>query len=213
MKRTAFLLTLTAAFLSAAPLLPNAAAQSASAFGLQITPRGAQNLNLATGTTDLPQGGTVRDNKAGIKVVADFISIKRGESISATGATLSTSQGGVLNASKLTYNQSASLVTATGNLSYSDNRVKELSAQTIYVNTKTGAVTAVGAVKASTPAASANQLVALPTKAQILLRGNAKVTTLGQLVSGENVLLNLVTGVAQTDASAKALAVFTAYLR
>ena len=155
----------------------------------------------------------MRDNKAGIKVVADFISIKRGESISATGATLSTSQGGVLSASKLTYNQSASLVTATGKLSYSDNRVKDLSAQSIYVNTKTGAVTAVGAVTASTPAVSADQLVALPTKAQILLRGNAKVTTLGQPVSGETVLLNLVTGVAQTDASAKALSVFTVYLR
>ncbi|UWX65273.1 hypothetical protein [Deinococcus rubellus] len=146
-------------------------AQSSSAFGLQITPRGAQNLNLATGITDLPQGGTIRDNKAGIKVVANFISIKTGESLSATSAVLTTRQGGTLRAQQITYNQKASLVTATGTLSYSDNRVKNLSAQTIYVDTRSGAVTAVGNVSAATPAASAAQMVALPTKAAILLRG------------------------------------------
>ena len=119
-------------------------AQSSTAFGLQITPRGGQNLNLATGTTDLPQGGTVRDNSAGIKVVAGFISIKTGESLSATSAVVTTRQGGTLRAQQITYNQKAGLVTATGTLNYSDNRVKNLSAQTIYVSTRSGAVTAVG---------------------------------------------------------------------
>ncbi|WP_161880380.1 hypothetical protein [Deinococcus alpinitundrae] len=184
-----------------------------SAFGLQITPRGGQNLNLATGTTDLPQGGTVRDNSAGIKVVAGFISIKTGESLSATSAVVTTRQGGTLHAQQITYNQKAGLVTATGALNYSDNRVKNLSAQTIYVSTRSGAVTAVGTVSTSTPAATAAQMVALPTKSAILLRGAAKVNTLGQAISGESILLNLVTGQAQTEASQNALAPFTPYLR
>ncbi len=188
-------------------------AQGTSAFGLQITPRGGQNLNLATGTTDLPQGGTVRDNSAGIRVVAEFIRIKTGESLSATSAVVTTRQGGTLRAQQITYNQKAGLVTATGTLNYSDNRVKNLSAQTIYVNTRNGAVTAVGNVSTSTPAATAAQMVALPTKAAILLRGAAKVNTLGQMVSGESILLNLVTGQAQTEASQNALAPFMPYLR
>ncbi|AWN23610.1 hypothetical protein DKM44_10525 [Deinococcus irradiatisoli] len=210
MKRAHLLLTL--ALMGPLTALP-ASAQGTSAFGLQITPRGAQKLNLATGVTELPQGGTVRDNKSGVKVVAGFISIKTGESLSATAAVLTTLQGGTLRAQNITYNEKAALVTASGNLSYSDNRVKNLTAQTIYVDTRSGAVTAVGGVSASTPPASAAQMVALPTKASILLRGGAKVTTLGQAVSGETVLLNLVTGQAQTDASESALAPFKAYLR
>lgn len=210
MKRASLLLSL----LTLAPLaaLP-AYAQSTSAFGLQITPRGAQKLNLATGVTELPQGGTVRDNKSGLNVVADFITIKAGESLNATSALLTTKQGGTLRAQRITYNQKASLVTASGNLSYSDNRVKDLSAQTIYVDTRTGTVTAVGNVKASTPSASAAQIVALPTRAAILLRGAAQVSSLGQRVSGDNILLNLVTGQAQTEASDSALAEFLPYLR
>lgn len=209
MKRVLLALALTLTPALIAPSL----AQGNSAFGLQITPRGAQSLNLATGTTDLPQGGTVRDNKAGIKVVADFISIKTGESLSARSAVLTTRQGGTLRAQQIIYNEKVGLVTATGTLSYSDSRVKNLSAQTIYVDSRSGAVTAVGSVSASTPAASAAQIVALPTKAAILLRGSAKVTALGQSVSGESVLLNLVTGQAQTEASESALAPFAPYLR
>ncbi len=210
MKRAHLLLTL--ALMGPFTALPSSA-QGTSAFGLQITPRGAQKLNLATQTTELPQGGTVRDNKSGLKVVAEFISIKTGESLSASSAVLTTKQGGTLRAQNITYNQKASLVTASGNLTYSDYRVKNLTAQTIYVDTRTGAVTALGSVTASAPSASAAQMVALPTKSAILLRGGAKVNTLGQAVSGETVLLNLVTGQAQTDAGEGALAAFTPYLR
>ncbi|AZI42544.1 hypothetical protein EHF33_07130 [Deinococcus psychrotolerans] len=210
MKRAPLLLI--SALLIPLTALPSLA-QSSSAFGLQITPRGAQKLNLATGTTDLPGGGTVRDNKAGLTVVAGFISIKAGESLSASGAVVTTRQGGTLKAQQISYNQKASLVTATGNLSYSDYRVKNLSAQTIYVDTRTGAVTAVGNVSASTPAASAAQMVALPTKSAILLRGAAKVSTLGKDISGETISLNLVTGVADTEVTSSEQAEFAPYLR
>ena len=206
-------LAILGGFLLTAPLPALAQSNLGSGFGLEITPRGEQVLDLATGNTDLPQGGTVRDNKTGVTVVASFITIKPSDSLSAEGATLSTRLGGTLKAERLLYNQKTANITAKGKLTYSDNRIKNLVAQTLTVDTKTGAVTASGQVTASQPVLSAAKMVALPTKSVILLSGGASVQTFGKTVSGEQVLLNLVTGVAQTEASAGALAPFAPYLK
>lgn len=193
-------------------LLLTPAAQAASAFGLQITPNGEQKLNLATGSTDMPQGGTIRDNKAGLNVVAGNISI-RSDTITATGISLTTRQGGTLKADSIVYNPKQALVTATGNLNYSDKRVKDLQAQTIYVDTRSGAVTAVGNVKTQRPQASAAQLVALPLKSQLLLSGNAKIMSGGQNVAADKILFNLLLGKGTLNPQNGDIAAFAPYLR
>ena len=189
------------------------ASAPASAFGLQISPRGEQNLNLATGATELPQGGTVRDSGGQFTLVADSISLVPGKSLSASGVTLTNRLGGVLRAQHLTYLPKAALLTGSGTLSYSDNRFKNLSADTFYLDTRSGVVTAVGAVTASSPAISAAQAVVLPTKSNMLLLSAQLVNVLGQKVSGDQLLLNLVTGQTQSPVSAAALAPYQPYLR
>lgn len=200
------------AFMLLAPLLLSAPAQAASAFGLQITPKGEQKLNLATGSTDMPQGGTIRDNKLGVKVVAAVISVRR-DTITASGITLTTRQGGTLRADNLVYNPQQAQVSATGNLNYSDARVKGLSAQTIYVDTRSGAVTAVGNVKTTAPQASAAQLVALPLKNQMLLGGAAKIMSGGQWASADKILFNLAAGKGTLNPKAGDLGAFAPYLK
>ena len=60
--------TLRTLFMTA--LLGTAPALAVSFGNLNVTPRGPQNLNLETGATDLPQGGTATDAKTGLKPVA-----------------------------------------------------------------------------------------------------------------------------------------------
>lgn len=198
--------------LTLSSLLLASPAQAASAFGLQIIPKGEQKLNLATGTTDMPQGGTIRDNKTGLNVTAGNISI-RSDTITATGTTLTTRQGGTLRADSIVYNPKQALVTATGNLNYSDNRVKGLSAQTIYVDTRSGAVTAVGGVKTTHPQASAAQLVALPLKNQMLLSGNAQIMSGPKNYTADKVIFNLLVGKAVLNPSADDLKAFAPFLK
>ena len=204
---------IAAVLIASGTLLALAQGEAAtSAFGLQITPRGAQTLNLATGASELPQGGTIRDAD-GFTAVAATISILPGQSLSATGVTLTTRLGGVLKAQRMTYLPKSSLLTGSGTLSYSDNRFKNLSATTFYVNIRSGVVTAVGAVTASSPTFKAAQVVVLPTKSRVLLLNASLVNVLGQKVSGDQVLLDLVTGQTQTPLSAAALAPYKPYLR
>ncbi len=187
-------------------------AQAGSAFGLEITPKGEQKLNLATGATEMPQGGTIQDNKTGVKVVAGTISV-RSDTITAIDAKLSTRQGGTLHADNIVYSPKQFQVTATGNLSYSDQRVAGLSARTITVDTRSGAVTAVGDVKTKRPSATADQLVALPTKNQLLLSGDAKIMSGGRNVGAEKIMFNLLLGKALLNPVASDVANFAPYLK
>ncbi|MEW6423015.1 MAG: hypothetical protein AB1511_15035, partial [Deinococcota bacterium] len=96
--------------------------------GLNVTPRGPQNLNLETGATDLPQGGTATDARAGIRLSAARMQLQTGERLSAQDATLTTRQGGTLRAPSITYDLRQGTVTASGGVTYSDARPKHLTA-------------------------------------------------------------------------------------
>ncbi|WP_291432590.1 hypothetical protein [Deinococcus sp.] len=143
--------------------------------GLNVTPRGPQNLNLETGATDLPQGGTATDSRGGVKLTAARMQLQPGQQLSAQGAAITTRQGGTLKAAQVTYDLRAGTVTATGNVTYNDARFTALTAPSMTLNVKTGFVTARGGVKASKPAMTGAALAFDPSTMQAMLSGPYRV--------------------------------------
>ena len=141
--------TLRTLFMTA--LLGTAPALAVSFGNLNVTPRGPQNLNLETGATDLPQGGTATDAKSGLKLVAAQMQLQPGKQLTAQGATVTLRQGGTLKASRVVYDLAAGTVTATGEVQYNDARFQNLRAARMTVFLKGGVVTAAGDVRASNP--------------------------------------------------------------
>lgn len=141
--------------------------------GLNVTPRGPQNLNLETGATDLPQGGTVTDARSGLRLSAARLQLQPGERLSAQDTTLTTRQGGTLRAASVTYDLKQGTVTATGDVTYGDARLKNLSAGRMVLHVKSGFVSAHGGVRASAPSLNAAALAFDPRTAQTLLAGPA----------------------------------------
>ncbi|WP_019584793.1 hypothetical protein [Deinococcus apachensis] len=139
--------------------------------GLNITPRGPQNLNLETGATDLPQGGTVADARTGLRLTAARLHLEPGTRLVAQQATLTTRQGGTLRAPNVTYDLGRGTVTASGGVTYGDARLKNLTANQMVIHLKTGFVSALGGVKAQTPALSGTALAFDLRTAQILVSG------------------------------------------
>ncbi|MFC4637477.1 hypothetical protein [Deinococcus hohokamensis] len=151
-------------------------AQAVSFAGLNITPRGEQKLNLDTGATDLPEGGTATDAGSGMKLVAARMQLRPGQTLVAQDATLTTRQGGTLKAAQVTYDLKAGTVVATGGVTYRDSRFEALSAPGMALYLKSGFVTAGGGVKAQRPNLSASGLVFDPNTMQVLLTGPAQVS-------------------------------------
>lgn len=173
--------------------------------GLNVTPRGAQNLNLETGATEMPQGGTVTDTKGGLTMTASALSLRPGDVLSAQGATIKLKQGGTLNASQVTYDAKAGIVRASGKLSYSDARLSSLSASAVTVYVRSGFVVASGGVRAARPALSGQTLVFDPSTMQAVLSGPYRVTSgLGRSAgpAGGRLLLTFA-GAALTGATTK----------
>lgn len=200
--------------LSAAPL-----AQAVSFGGLNVTPRGAQNLNLETGATEMPTGGTATDSKSGLVLTGSKMQLKPGESLSAQGATVKTKFGGTLSASNMVYDLKNGTITASGNVSYSDARVKDLAAPSVVVHVKSGFVVASGGVKASQPALSGTMLVFDPSTMQSVVSGPFNLqTSLARATgkAGDRMLLtfagNVLTG-ATPKPSPDDLARFNPYLK
>lgn len=147
--------------------------------GLNVTPRGPQNLNLETGATDFPQGGTVTDARSGLKLTAGHLQLQPGERLHAQEATLTTRQGGTLRAEAITYDLKAGMLSASGNVTYTDARLKNLTAGQMVLHLKTGFVTARGGVRAATPPLSAQTLAFDTRTAQALLSGQARLSAQG----------------------------------
>lgn len=193
-------------------------AQAVTFGGLTVTPRGPQTLNLETGATELPQGGTATDSRGGIKLVASAMQLSPGTALKAQNATLTTRQGGTLRAQNVTYDLKAGTLTATGNVSYADARLKGVSANKVTLYVKTGFVTATGGVKATTPSLSGMVLVFDSQTMQTLLGGPYSLKTAAAAKAGgagERLLLtfagNRLTRTSAPDAGT--LARFTPYLK
>ncbi|KQR40885.1 hypothetical protein [Deinococcus sp. Leaf326] len=216
LRKPARLLTLLAS-LSLAWGLDSA---QAVAFGsLNVTPRGAQNLNLETGFTDLPQGGTATDAKGGLTLTAQKMQLRPNDRLNAQGATLKTRQGGTLSAAQLTYDLKNGTVTASGGVTYSDARIQGLQAAGVVLYVSSGFVVASGGVKAAAPTMTGAALVFDPQTMQAVVSGPFDLQArLGRSAgkAGEKLLLTFA-GNTLTNATAKPttddLARFSAYLK
>jgi hypothetical protein len=210
---------LAAATLGLLTLSPFTGGQAVTFGGLNVTPRGPQNLNLETGLTELPQGGTATDNNGGLKLVAGSMVLNPGKTLTAQNAVLTTKQGGTLRAAQVIYDLRSSTVTATGNVTYTDARFKNLSAPRVILNVRSAFVTALGGVKAETPALSGAALVFDLNTMQAVLTGpyTAKQGTLNTSADAAGRLLLVFGGnrVVRSSASpdAATLERFTPYLK
>lgn len=172
MGATVALMRLLSTVRAAAMAALSLGAASAVTFGgLTVTPRGPQNLNLETGLTDLPQGGRATDARGQLTLDAQRMQFKPGAYLLASGATLTTRQGGTLRAAQVRYDLAAGTVTATGDLTYSDGRLNTLRADTVTVHVKTGFVVASGGVTAANPKLSGGRLIFDPATMQAVLTG------------------------------------------
>lgn len=178
-------------FLSLLAALTLGAGSAVTFGGLNVTPRGPQNLNLETGATDLPQGGTATDARTGLRLNAAQMQLVPGARLTAQGATVTTRQGGTLRAQNVLYDLKLGTVTASGGVTYSDARLKNLTANRMVLYVKTGFVTAQGNVSAAAPVLSAEALTFDARTAQVLLSGGARLTVPGRpaLVGGSKPLL------------------------
>ncbi|WP_029479259.1 hypothetical protein [Deinococcus frigens] len=210
---------LAAATLGLLTLSPFTGGQAVTFGGLNVTPRGPQNLNLDTGVTELPQGGTVTDSKGGLKLVAGAMTLNPGQTLTAQNAVLTTKQGGTLRAAQVVYDLKSSTVTATGSVTYNDARFKNLSAPRVILNVGRAFVTALGGVRADTPALSGAALVFDLTTMQAILTGpytarqgtlNASADAAGRLllVFGGNQVVR-----SSVSPDAATLGRFTPYLK
>ncbi|WP_407570782.1 hypothetical protein [Deinococcus altitudinis] len=143
----------------------------------QISARGNQNLNLSTGQTELPQGGTATDSKNGLTLSGKTLKYRPGQSLQATGATIRVAAGGVLNADTVNYDVKTGTLQASGHLNYTSARIRGLSAANVVLYTASGAVVASGNVRATSPTLSASRVVVLNGGGQILLAGNYTLST------------------------------------
>lgn len=152
-------------------------AQAVTFGGLNVTPRGAQNLNLETGATEMPQGGVATDARGGLTLSAARMQLRPGNSLTAQNATLKTRSGGVLNAAQMVYDLKAGTVTASGTIRYSDARLSGLGASKMVIDVQSGFVVASGRVQASQPPLSSQSLVFDPSTMQAVLTGPYTLTT------------------------------------
>lgn len=160
--------------------------------GLSVTPRGPQNLNLQTGATELPQGGTATDARTGLRLSAARMELQPGERLTARSATVTTRQGGTLRAANVNYDLGRGTVTASGSVTYTDARLRDLRADRLVLHVKTGFVSALGGVRAQTPPLGAAALAFDASTSQVVLAGPYRAA--GGLQAGPGGRLLLVFG-------------------
>jgi hypothetical protein len=188
--------------LLASGLLTGAGAVSLGAF--QIAAKGEQALNLQTGLTELPQGGTATDSKNGLTLTGKTLNYLPGKSLGATGVQIRTADGGTLIADTAQYDVASGVLKASGHLKYDSSAIRGLSADSVSLYTTSGAVLASGRVRASSPALSANRIVALDGGKQVLLSGNYQLTVGGSRYANAGPAANLLLGTSSGGINATA---------
>jgi hypothetical protein len=187
--------------------------------GFQISAAGEQTLNLQTGQTELPSGGTATDSEHGLTLKGKTLSYLAGKSLNVTGAVIKIQGGGTLSADAVAYDVPSGVLRASGHLKYSSAAIQGLQADSINLYTGSGVVVASGGVKAFTPSLSASKVIALNGGQQVLLSGPYNVDVKGSSYINSNAAARLLlsgTGgkaSATTRPTATALKAFVPYMK
>ncbi len=86
MRRPLPLIVVLCAVMAVSALAPMAAQEASPFAELSVTAHGSQRLDLATGYTELPDGGTVVDRGSGVRLEAPWVRYLEGERLEARDA-------------------------------------------------------------------------------------------------------------------------------
>jgi hypothetical protein len=136
-------------------IVPFVSAQNIAAF--TVNAAGAQELNIDTGVTTLPDGGEIIDTERELKLNATFISYKDGEFIEAQGGT---SEGpfGLLEAPELRFEVATNTITAAGGISLTKDGLS-LVADALTLELDTDIAVLSGNIQSTDPAFEAAAIV------------------------------------------------------
>jgi hypothetical protein len=136
-------------------ILTSTFAQTIAAF--TVNAAGAQELNIDTGITTLPEGGEIIDTERELKLNASFISYKDGEFIEAQGGT---SEGpfGLLEAPELRFEVATNTISAAGGISLTKDGLS-LVADTLTLDLNTDIAVLSGNIQSTEPAFEAAAIV------------------------------------------------------
>lgn len=150
------LLPLIVAFGAVAVLfvLAPIAAQEASPFAeLSVTAHGSQRLDLATGYTELPDGGTVVDRGSGVRLEAPWLRYLEGERLEARDA-LARGPFGHVSAPRLTLDLAGQELHAEGGVVI-ETEQGAIAAEAVRFEAGAGWLLAYGGVRSEVPALEA----------------------------------------------------------
>jgi hypothetical protein len=136
-------------------IVNSAFAQGFAAF--TVNAAGAQEIDINTGVTTLPEGGEIIDTERELKLIATFISYKDGEFIEAKGGT---SEGpfGLLEAPELRFDAANNTIMATGGISLTKDGLS-LTADDVTLNLDSSIAVLSGNINNTEPPFEASAIV------------------------------------------------------
>lgn len=150
---------------------PSTAATAAAPFAaLTVTPRGAQEYDISTGVTTLPDGGSIIDEDTGVSLAAKQITYLDGSYIEARGASVSGAFGR-LTAATLHIDVKTGVLTASGDLSLARDALTLKAGKLTYYATRRVADFS-GTVTGTSPAFRADRLLLDALSGNVLLLGD-----------------------------------------
>ncbi|MER3478982.1 MAG: hypothetical protein C4327_00450 [Meiothermus sp.] len=138
--------------------------------GFSVEANGDQQVDLATGVTTLPRGGTLTDSKNGLKLVAPYIQYKDGEFIRARQAQLNTGDTR-FNALELDYQFKGEVLRLKG-LTLSSKDFSQISAQEGLAWLAEDRLVLAGEIRSQSPQLRANKMVVDSQSRQALVIGS-----------------------------------------
>ncbi len=151
-------------------VLASAAAYAAQPFAaLTVTPTGRQQFDIATGITELPDGGVITDQATGVELQAGYIEYLAGVFVTADDARVH-GEFGVVSAETLHIDLQTGVLSANGGLSLQREGLTINAGSLVYYGDRQVAVFD-GGVEASGPAFEADRLYLDVATGDVLLVG------------------------------------------
>lgn len=151
-------------------LLAFALAHAAQPFAaLTVTPTGRQHFDIATGITQLPDGGVITDQATGVELHAEYVEYLAGAFVTAKGASVQ-GEFGVVRAEALHIDLETGVLNATGALSLERDGLSISAGSLVYYADRQVAVFD-GGVEATGPEFEADRLYLDAVSGDVLLVG------------------------------------------